>query len=289
MANFRCPECDICFTASHQRDGHHRSVHRPTCKIRTTTGQIIVNRSTDGKYPCPVDSCRSTFGRRDTLQRHFKGRHAEQSNSALNQHFNDDAQIRAISLGMLIEPPIEQTPKLLRDVGLTVLNITDGIRVLLCRVCNVCLEPEARRVHNHLLRHDNWRAPKRHRNGGPCRVIGIPPVTNFALSFDEIEFTQLQDPRLERYTTSPGHELLLVVPGIRVVNGYRCEVDGCGYYFATKKIMGNHRRANHFFLLVHANGQPCQVQPFLERSGTPHILVWNTRVWSSKAIQRGSV
>jgi hypothetical protein len=37
----------------------------------------------------------------------------------------------------------------------------------LCRVCNVCLEPEARRVHTHLLGHDNWRAPKQHRNGGP--------------------------------------------------------------------------------------------------------------------------
>ncbi len=94
-----------------------------------------------------------------------------------------------MSLGMLIEPPIEQTPKLLRDVDLTVLNIADGIRVMLCRVCNVCLEPEARRVHNHLLGHDNWRAPQRHRNGGPRRVTGIPPVTDFASSLDEIEFT----------------------------------------------------------------------------------------------------
>ncbi len=58
---------------------------------------------------------------------------------------------------MLIQPPIEQTPELLRDVGLAVLNIADGIRLLLCRVCDVCLEPEARRVHNHLLGHDNWR------------------------------------------------------------------------------------------------------------------------------------
>ncbi|CAK9869237.1 unnamed protein product [Sphagnum jensenii] len=90
---------------------------------------------------------------------------------------------------MLIEPPIEQTPELLRDVGLMVLNIADGIRLLLCRVCNVCLEPEARRVHNHLLGHDNRRVPKRHCNGGPCRVTGIPPVTDFASSFDEIEFT----------------------------------------------------------------------------------------------------
>ncbi len=157
MADFRCPECDICFAASHQRDGHHRSVHRRTCKIRTATGQITVNRSIDGKYPCPVDSCRRTFGRSDTLQRHFKGRHAEQSNFALNQHLDDDddAQIRAISLGMLIELPIEQTLELLRDVGLTVLNIADGIRLLLCRVCNVCLEPKARHVHNHLLGHDN--------------------------------------------------------------------------------------------------------------------------------------
>jgi hypothetical protein len=78
----------------------------------------------------------STFGRSDTLQRHFKGRHAEQSNSALNQHLDDDddAQIRAISLGMLIEAPIEQRPELLRDVGIRVLNIVDGIRLLLCRV-----------------------------------------------------------------------------------------------------------------------------------------------------------
>jgi len=84
-------------------------------------------------------------------------------------------------------------------------------------------------------------------------VTGIPPVTDFASSLDEIEFTQLQDPRLERYTTSPRQELLSVVLGIKVVNGYRCEADGCAYYSATKKIMGNHCRAKHFFLPVHAN------------------------------------
>ncbi len=208
-----------------------------------------------------MDSYRSAFERCDTLQRYFK---AEQSNSALNQHLDDndddDAQIKAMSLGMLIEPPIEQTLKLLRDVGLTVLNIADSIRLLLCRVCNVCLEPEAPRVHNHLLGHDNWRAPKQHRNGGVRRVTGIPPVTDFALSFDEIEFTRLQDPRLERYITSLRHELLAMVPGIRVVNGYRCEADGCAYYSATKNIMGNHRRLNHSFLPIHANGQSGQVQ-----------------------------
>jgi hypothetical protein len=91
-------------------------------------------------------------------------------------------------------------------------------------------------------------------------VTAIPPITDFASSLDEIEFTQLQDPRLEKYTTSPQHELLPVVPGIRVVNGYRCEVDGCAHYSATKKTMGNHRRANHSFLSFHANGQSCQVQ-----------------------------
>jgi hypothetical protein len=106
---------------------------------------------------------------------------------------------------------------LFRDVGLAVLNIVDGIRHLLKKVCDVCLEPEARRVHNHLLGHDNWRAPKRHRNGGLRRVTGIPPVTDFTSSLDEIKFTQLQDPRLERYTTSPRHELLPMVPGIKVV------------------------------------------------------------------------
>jgi hypothetical protein len=26
---------------------------------------------------------------------------------------------------------------------------------MLCKVCNICLEPEVRRVHNHLLGHDN--------------------------------------------------------------------------------------------------------------------------------------
>jgi hypothetical protein len=107
-----------------------------------------------------------------------------------------------MSLGMLIQPPIEQTPKLLRDVGLAVFNIADGIRLLLCRVYNVCLEPEPCCMHNHLLGHDNWKTPKRHRNGGPRRMTGIPLVTNFASSLEEIEFTQLQDPRLERYTNA---------------------------------------------------------------------------------------
>ncbi len=117
-----------------------------------------------GKYPCPVDYCKSTFERSDKLQCHFKVQHAERNNSALNQNLNDTLQ-KAMSLGMLIQPPVEQTPELLRDVGLVVLNIMDGIRLLLCKVCNVCLEPKPCQVHTHLLGHDNRRAPKRHRNG----------------------------------------------------------------------------------------------------------------------------
>jgi hypothetical protein len=266
MANFRCPECDICFAASHQCDGHRQSVHQSTYKIHTAIGRITVNRSTNGKYPCPVDYYRSTFERNDKLQGHFKVQHAEQSNSALNQDLDDNAQ-KAMSLGMLIEPPIEQTPELLCDVSLAVFDIADGIRLLLCRVCNLCLEPEARRAHNHLLGHNNWRAPKRRHNDGPHCVTGIPPVTDFASSLDEIEFTQLQNPRLERYTTSPQQELLPVVPRIRVVNEYQCEADGCAYYSATKKIMGNHRRANHSFLPIHASGQPCQVEHLFRKVG----------------------
>ncbi len=93
------------------------------------------------------------------LQCHFKVRHVEQSNSALNQLFDDNVQ-KAMSMGMLIQAPVEQTPELLRDVGLVVLNIMDGIRLLLCKVCDVCLESKPCQVHNHLLGHDNRRAPK---------------------------------------------------------------------------------------------------------------------------------
>jgi hypothetical protein len=63
-------------------------------------------------------------------------------------------------MGMLIQPPIEQTPELLYDVSLVVLNIMDGICLLLCKVCNVCLEPKPYQVHNHLLGHDNHQTPK---------------------------------------------------------------------------------------------------------------------------------
>jgi hypothetical protein len=194
-------------------------VHQSTCKIRIATGRIIVNRSIDYKYPCPVDYCKSTFERSDKLQCHFKVQHAEKNNSTLNQNLNDTMQ-KAMSLGMLIQLPVEQTPELLCDVGLIVLNITDGIRLLLCKVCNVCLEPKPCQVHTHSLGHDNRRAPKRYRNSRQRRVTTIPPVMGFASLFDEIEFTPLQDPRLERYTTSPPPELLPMVPGITIVNGY---------------------------------------------------------------------
>jgi hypothetical protein len=89
MANFECPKCNICFAASHQRDGHCRLVHQSTCKIRTIIGQITVNRSIDGKYPCPIDCYKSTFERNDNLQCHFKVQHAEQNNSTLNQNIDD--------------------------------------------------------------------------------------------------------------------------------------------------------------------------------------------------------
>jgi hypothetical protein len=67
MANFQCPECNICFAAFHQRDGHHRSVHQSTYKICIAIGRITVRRSIDGKYPCPIDYCKSTFDRSDNL------------------------------------------------------------------------------------------------------------------------------------------------------------------------------------------------------------------------------
>jgi hypothetical protein len=141
MANFQCPECEISFTASHQHDGHRRLVHRSTCKIRTTAGRIIVDRSIDGKFPCPSDRCVRAFSGSDKLQSHFKVHRAQQKDSTQTQ-LPDDLVQKAISMGMLILPPVEQTPQLLRDAGLVVLDIADGIRLLLCKVCNVCLEPK---------------------------------------------------------------------------------------------------------------------------------------------------
>jgi hypothetical protein len=56
-----------------------------------------------------------------------------------------------------------------------------------------------------------------------------------------------------------------VVPGILVVNGYRCTADECAYYCASKKTIANHRLANHFFLPVHDSVQPCQVQRLFKK------------------------
>ncbi len=77
MANFQCLECDISFTASHQRDGHRRLAHQSTCKIRTAASRITVDRSIDGKFPCPVDHCVRAFSCSDNLQSHFKVHHAQ--------------------------------------------------------------------------------------------------------------------------------------------------------------------------------------------------------------------
>ncbi len=87
--------------------------------------------------------------------------HLEQDNLAFNQCLDDNVQ-KAMSMGMLIHSPIKQTSELFHDVGLVVLNIMDDIHLLLCKVCNVCLESKPCQVHNHLLGHDNHLAPKRH-------------------------------------------------------------------------------------------------------------------------------
>jgi hypothetical protein len=174
---------------------------------------------------------------------------------------------------MLIKLPNEETPELLHDVGLVVFNIMDGICLLLWKVCNVCLEPKPCHVHNHLLGHDNHRAPKRHHNGGQHRVNTIPHAIDFTSLFDVIEFTQLQDFRLEMYTTSPLQKLLLMVPRIMVINGYRCKVNGCAYYCTSKKIIANHCLANHIFVPVHA-----KCNTILKRLNTMHILVLTTKI-----------
>ncbi len=81
------------------------------------------------------------FERNDNLQSHFKVHHVEQKDSTFTQLPHDPMQ-KAISMCMLIQPPIEQTPRLLRDAGLVVINIVDAICLMLCKVCNVCLEPK---------------------------------------------------------------------------------------------------------------------------------------------------
>ncbi len=43
MANFKCLECNIFFTTSQQRGGHHRLMHQSTCQICIGNGQITVN------------------------------------------------------------------------------------------------------------------------------------------------------------------------------------------------------------------------------------------------------
>jgi hypothetical protein len=80
-------------------------------------GRIIIKRLIDNKFPCPIDYCTKRFGHDDNLQSHFKVQDLEQNNSALNQHLNDNVQ-KAMSMGMLIQLPIKQTPELLCDVGL---------------------------------------------------------------------------------------------------------------------------------------------------------------------------
>jgi hypothetical protein len=91
--------------------------------------------------PCPSDRYVRAFSHSDKLQSHFKVHRAQQKDSTQTQ-LPDDLVQKAISMGMLILPPVEQTPQLLRDAGLVVLDIADGIRLLLCKVCNVCLEPK---------------------------------------------------------------------------------------------------------------------------------------------------
>jgi hypothetical protein len=106
MANFECPEGNIFFSASHQRDGHRRLVHQSTCKVRTATSRITVHRSIEGKFPRPVDCYTRAFERSDKLQCHFKVQHVEQNNSALNELHDDNVQ-KVMSMGMLIQPPVE--------------------------------------------------------------------------------------------------------------------------------------------------------------------------------------
>jgi hypothetical protein len=97
MVNFKCLKCNIFFTISHERDGHHRLVHQSTYQIRIVIGRIILNRSIDNKFLCPIDSYTRTFGHSDNLQSHFKVQHWEQNNLALHQHLEDNVQ-KAMSI-----------------------------------------------------------------------------------------------------------------------------------------------------------------------------------------------
>ncbi len=191
-------------------------------------------------------------------------------------------------MGMLIQPPIEQTPKLFRDVGLVVFNIMDDIRLLLCKVYNVCLELKPCQVRNHLLGHDNHRAPKRDRNDGQHHVITIPHVTNFASLFDKIEFTQFQDPCLERHTTSPPQELLPMVSRIMVVNGYQCkamDVHTIKFLRRLSPIIVWPTIFSYQFMPA-VNCAKCSA--FSKRSGTLRIFMLTTSIWSLWVTERGS-
>jgi hypothetical protein len=59
----------------------------------------------------------------------------------VSQHPNDHAKTLqyTLSLGILIDPPTYQRPNLLFNDDLIVLNINDGMWLLLCKDCSVCL------------------------------------------------------------------------------------------------------------------------------------------------------
>jgi hypothetical protein len=90
MANFKCLECNIFFTTSQQRGGHHRLMHQSTCQICIGNGQITVNWSIEKNFFYPIDCYTRTFGCSDNLQSHFKVQYLEQKNSTLNKRLDDN-------------------------------------------------------------------------------------------------------------------------------------------------------------------------------------------------------
>jgi hypothetical protein len=151
-----------------------------------------------------------TFAYIDNLQCHVKAHYANMENSRLNQHKGDRSKdLQCVkTLNTLIQPPTYHTLKLLLDIGLIVVNIDDSVCMLLCKDCNVFLEPNPCQVRTYLLKQGGHCYLKHHRHNDEDHsneqcVGNVPLASKLMALFMEIQFTPLHGHHLQKYIITP--------------------------------------------------------------------------------------
>jgi len=281
--SFTCAKCDATFDTKNKLDRHVADFHRESyaLKISNESTVVIQRDKATGHFFCPNELCTRAkgFPRADSLARHYKKVHYENSNSTTSwsSTLNAAKKKKCITspgeLSIILPFDESDTPTLLLPTNLRYAKVhsPDGAEVvfLVCKKCNHVLSPDFAFVKNHLNRHAvefPQTKPESDGNGGELdkvRSFCMPSDESLSFIFSSSTITDHDTPSamtwLDPYHHTTSNVPVEPVPGVPIQNGFQCvECMKCFKSESTMRKHINQHSPKSSYLPVYVQGLlPC--------------------------------